>query len=93
VIVSNLYFAWTSFTPNKADSVLLIDSNAVLPFSISDKRLKPVTRWNFQLFERLHGIELIKLPRGDWPKLPRTGLPGGFRIDTIENVFSRPIME
>jgi len=93
VIIRNLDLARTGFAPDKTDSVLFVDTNAVLTFPISDKRLEAITGRNLQFFERLHRIELVELPRGNCPELLWTGFSGGFRIDTVEDVFSGPIAE
>lgn len=37
MIIYNLDSLWPHFTPHKTDSVLLIDPNATLPSSITEK--------------------------------------------------------
>ena len=53
--------------PAKADPVLLIDSNTVLAFTISRKRLQAISRRNTEIIQGLGAVQLIKLPAGNLP--------------------------
>ena len=80
-------------SPNKANSVLLVNSDAVLAFTVSRKCLQSIAGGNLQFLQRLNRIELIQLSRGDLPELLRTGFSGSFRIDAIENILGGLISE
>jgi len=43
MVINYLYVMWAIFTPFKADTPLLIDSNTLLPLAIPSQRLKTVT--------------------------------------------------
>ena len=93
MIIRNLDVFRALFSPNKADSVLFVDSHAVLAFTVSRKCLQSIAGGNLQFFQRLNRIELIQLSRGDLPELSRTGFSGTFRIDAIENILGGLISE
>ena len=93
MIIRNLDVSRALLPANKADSVLLVDSHAVLAFPVSRKCLQSIAGRNLQFFQRLNRIELIQLSRGDLPELLRTGFSGAFRIDAIEDVLGSLISE
>jgi hypothetical protein len=62
VIVCDFDFVGIVLLPTKADPVLFIDPDAVLPLTVSAESLQPIPRWNAQLLEILHPIQLIELP-------------------------------
>ena len=93
MIVCDLNVAGAQFSPHEADSVLIVDSNAVLALPISGKALQSVARGNLQFLQRLNGIKLIKFSCCDLPELLRAGLSGSLRIDAIENVLGGLIPE
>lgn len=51
--------------PAKTDSVLVVDPNTVLALAIAFQRLQPVTWWRTQEFQRLSGVQLSQLSRGN----------------------------
>jgi len=93
VIIYDLNVAGAQLSPRKADSVLLVDTNAVLALPISREALQSVSGRNLQFLKRLDGIELIGFSRCDLLKLLRAGLSGSFRIDAIKNVLGSLIFE
>src|SRR5579864_1242491 len=52
MIINNLHIKRISIPPHKTHSVLLIDANAMLPITISVKRLQSVSRWHLKVLER-----------------------------------------
>jgi hypothetical protein len=50
VIVRDGNFICVTIQPSETDSKLVIDANAVLPFSIAFKRFESITGWNAQIF-------------------------------------------
>ena len=93
VIIRDLDVFRAPFSPNKANPVLLVDSDAVLAFPVSRKCLQSIAGGNLQFLQRLNRIELIQFSRGDLPELLRTGFSGVFRIDAIENSLGGLISE
>jgi len=51
--------------PDKADTPLVIDPNAVLPFSVACERLKPVAWRRSKVLELGDSIQLAQLPPGN----------------------------
>jgi hypothetical protein len=61
VIVGDFNFMCVTIQPPEADSKLVIDANAVLPFSIAFKRFESITRWNAQIFNIDCSIQRFQL--------------------------------
>ena len=61
MIVDNLNVMNVSLSPAKADSPLVVDVNAVLPFAISRKLLQVVARRNSKIVERFRSVQQCKL--------------------------------
>jgi hypothetical protein len=61
VIVNDLNLLWPGTRPQKADSPLVIDSDAMFPGSITLERFKPVPRWDAEIIKGLRGPHLTKL--------------------------------
>jgi len=49
VIINDLYFVELASFPNEAYSILIVDPNAVLTFSVAAQRLKMVPRGHEQI--------------------------------------------
>lgn len=60
MIVNNLYVFRCAFPPPKTDPPLIVDPDAVLPFSVTGQRLESIS-WNcrdvFQLFSVIEHLE------------------------------------
>lgn len=50
--------------PLEANSILVVDPNAVLPTAIATKSLKSIARRHFQIGQCDGGIELVELSPG-----------------------------
>ena len=61
MVVNNLNPFWTSVAPPKADTPLIIDSDTVLPRTITAQMLKPVARRNPKILETTRGVNLPQL--------------------------------
>ncbi len=61
MIINNLYLIWASCFPNKTDTILIVNSDAMLSMTISSQTFKPIPRREEQLLNRLHRIQLIQL--------------------------------
>ncbi len=87
MIIDNFDLIWTGQRPNKANSVLVIDPDAVLPFAISCKFFKMIARWNAQINKLFYGVEVIQLPGCHAPDIFRAGSSGFTRAVAVVNIF------
>jgi len=53
VIIHDFDIVSIAFAPNKADTKLIVDANAMLANSVAGEWFKPVAGWNHQ-FHKLH---------------------------------------
>ncbi len=88
MVIDNFNSRRPCICPNKADAILIIDPDAVLPFSVAAQRLQAITRWYSQLAERIYGIHLVELASRDTPQNGRTGPPGFSRSSAVKNIFN-----
>ena len=65
MVVNDLNPFWTSVAPPKADSPLIVDSNTVLPRTITAQTLEPVARRNPEVFQTTRSINLAQLAQRD----------------------------
>ena len=65
MVVNDLNPFWTSVAPPKADSPLIIDSDTVLPRTITAQTLEPVARRNPEVFQTTRSINLAQLAQRD----------------------------
>src|SRR5438876_1089921 len=83
-------------SPPKADSPLIVDSNAVLPTPITAEFLQPVTRRHTQVVQILRAVEHLQLSFGlclERAKLPQRaaseqlrGVPRGKRPNHLTDI-------
>jgi len=64
MIIHNLNVIGVPVSPNKTDTPLLVDPNAVLPFPVSVERLQPIVRRRCQVPQISGNIQLAKLSLG-----------------------------
>jgi len=67
VVIDDLDVCWAVICPDKADTPLVIDANAVLSSSVSFESFQPVTRRGSQKAKRVGAIEQLQLALGDSP--------------------------
>ena len=65
MVVNDLNPFWTSVAPPKADSPLIVDSDTVLPRTITAQTLEPVARRNPEVFQTTRSINLAQLAQRD----------------------------
>lgn len=65
MVVNDLNPFWTSVAPLEADTPLIIDSDTVLPRTITAQTLKPVARRNPEVFQTTRSINLAQLAQRD----------------------------
>jgi len=61
VVVNDLNPFWTSVAPLEANTPLIIDSDTVLPRTITAQTLKPVARRNPKILQTTRGVDLTQL--------------------------------
>jgi hypothetical protein len=91
MIVNDLNIGWAIVGPTKANAILLIDSDAVLSFTVAGQSFKSIARWNLQLVQPLRGVQLVQFSCRDAPQLSGTTLSCGFRVETIEDILGAGI--
>jgi hypothetical protein len=79
--------------PDKADSVLLVDPNAVLAVAIPRESLKAVAGWDPKIIEAVGGIELVQLSPGNGPDSLWATATGVFGVPAVEDVLRAHALE
>jgi len=70
VVIDDLYVLWAVRRPSETDPVLIVDSNAMLPLSITLQSLEPVSWRDTEILKNGGGSKSIQL----LPTLPPEGL-------------------
>ena len=65
MVVNDLNPFWTSVAPPKADTPLIINSDTVLPRTITAQTLKPIARRNPKILQTTRGVNLTQLAQRD----------------------------
>ena len=65
MVVNDLNPFWTSVAPLEADTPLIIDSDTVLPRTITAQTLKPIARRNPKILETTRSVDLTQLAQRD----------------------------
>ena len=65
MVVNDLNPFWTSVAPPKADTPLIIDSDTVLPRTITAQTLEPVARRNPKILQTTRSVDLTQLAQRD----------------------------
>ena len=65
MVVNDLNPFWTSVAPLEADTPLIIDSDTVLPRTITAQTLKPIARRNPKILQTTRGVNLPQLAQRD----------------------------
>jgi len=88
VIVDDLYVRRTFCRPDEANSPLLVDADAVLPFAIILQRLKAVARGHLQIIKNRRPVQLCELSEGRafnvHPALDALAFEEGFGVFALE---------
>lgn len=58
MVVNNLDLFRSNISPNEADAVTIIDTDAMLPFSVTAQGFQPVTRGYAELSDRIKQVKL-----------------------------------
>ena len=65
MVVNDLNPFWTSVAPLEADTPLIVDSDTVLPRTITAQTLESVTRRNPEVFQTARSVNLTQLAQRD----------------------------
>jgi hypothetical protein len=65
VVVNDLNPLWTSIAPLEADTPLIINSDTVLPCSITAQMLEPIARRNPKILKTTRSVDLTQLAQRD----------------------------
>ena len=81
MVIRDFNFVSVGTSPFKADPVLIVDSYAVLSLPITVQFLQPVSRWDFQVFQRQGTVEHGQLPfcHAAWRRAPCLARPPNLR--------------
>jgi hypothetical protein len=93
MVVRDLDFVGMAVLPLEAQSVLIIETYAVLAGTITPKSLEPIPRWHAQFLKCPDAVQLIELPACNRPEHPRTGRASAPRIQAVENILGRSVRE
>lgn len=89
VIVDHLDRLGTEIGPLEANTILIIDPEAILPRAFAFQSLEPITRRNPQIPKTFHGVQLLQLAQSDAEELWRQDPPCGTRILALEDILRR----
>jgi hypothetical protein len=67
MIIHNHDLIWTTFSPDKTDAVLVIDTNAMLTFAVPSKGFYTIPRRYTQILQCNNGIKQVQFPDCDAP--------------------------
>jgi hypothetical protein len=93
VVVCDFDFICMAILPAKANTILLVDTNTMLTDEVTSEPLKPIARWNSQLREVPHSIELVQLATRNWPQRFRARPACQPRFSAVEDVLGPAIGE
>src|SRR5215210_2305853 len=93
VVVNYLHLFGSAFRPRETHSVLLVDSYAVLAFSVSSELFQPVARRDPQVVQLRGLVDLVELSAGYTPEIPRARLPSLLRVPPVKDIFGALVFE
>jgi hypothetical protein len=82
VIIYNFHVIGISFVPGKADAPLIVNSDAVLSFSVPSQLFKPVTGRHPQALQRNGSVQHLQFD----PRRPGNGTEF-FYADIVKKLF------
>jgi hypothetical protein len=87
MVVDDFNLNWISIVPSETDSILIVDSNRVLPYSITAKFLEPIARRDAKLIEPLDCGKLKELSPGNVDEARRANLTGSLRGNAVVDML------
>ena len=76
MIVRDFNFVGIVSLSSETNPILIVDSNTVLPASVSTQPFEAISPWNSKFADVSDLIALIKLPQGNLPQDTGTSPPG-----------------
>jgi hypothetical protein len=86
VVVYDLHILGSALGPPKADAILVVNPDAVLPSSVTPQLLQSIGRRCSEIFERMGLIQLVQLAPSDFPEACRARAPRRFGVGGVEDV-------
>jgi hypothetical protein len=93
VVINDFYVGRPVACPNEANSILLVDPDAVLPLSVSRKSFKTVPYWDPKVFQLLSRVQHFQFSAGNSPKRRGASTTGPFGPASIENILGGFVLE
>jgi ribosomal protein L40E len=93
VVIRNLDFIGISCLPSEANTILLIDPDAVLSRSVSAQSLETIPGRDIEFEQIPHPIYLVELSANDLPQVSRASTAGRGGVVAVENVLCAPSPE
>ncbi len=93
VVVCDFDFVGITILPAKADSVLVIDADAVLAFAVAAQRLEPIAGRHGEFPQIAHSIQLGQLPANDRPQHFGARSAGTRTRDAVEQILRSGVGE
>jgi hypothetical protein len=80
VIIANVHFPGVPVAPDKTNTPLVIDTNAVLALAIATQRLQTIAGWRGQVAQSTGRIQLAEFPQRN-------------SLDAFETLNRLPVIE
>ena len=80
-------------SPDKANSELIIDSDAVLPCTVSPKGLQSIAGGHPQFLQTDNRIQVLKFSDSHRPECPGARLASSLRVSAVEQVLRAGVSE
>ena len=77
VVIHDLDLSWSLISPHETDTELIVDPDTVLPGTIADERLQPISRWRTEKVQRYCGVKHLQFAFSCVSEIckPRNALP------------------
>ncbi len=93
VVICHSDIDWTVRSPAKTDTVLVVDPNAVLPFTITVQRLETIARRHPKILKQRSAVQQKKFPTSNPTQSRGESLTSALRNAAIEQVLGTNIMK
>jgi len=93
VIIGDFDFVGISRLPPETDSILIVDSDAVLPLTIPSQSLQAISGRHSKIPEVANPIQQIEFSLRDRPQGTRTDFQGGTGFGAVKNIFGPGSLE
>jgi hypothetical protein len=93
MVVDNFHLCWPRVSPAKTETVLVINTNAMLSLPISFQGLKPIAWGNLEFMECDHRVKLIEFAGGSLPQGLWAGTSGCLGPPPVEDILCARIFE